>query len=155
MIWNRKEKRFDKHDKTQPINFPKELRLTIQSKKRRGSWTSMKGELAEAPTHFHGWGHGGPLVHYIPEQHKDLVRQAVGIQSGIGEISPVVDILVNGLAELLKGCILKITTDWEKYKDMKDHKIIWEESTGDQQMGNSFYKVLWLYQINIQSVQPH
>lgn len=64
----------------------------------------MRGELGEvtlSPTHLRGRGRGGPLVHDIPEQHEDLVREAVGIQSGVGEISPVVDILVDGSAELL------------------------------------------------------
>ena len=74
----------------------------------------MPGELAGGmlnPTHLCGRGRGSPLVHDIPEQHEDFVREAIGVQSGVGEVSPVVDILVNGSAELLKGCILKTTTD--------------------------------------------
>lgn len=78
---------------------------------KRGSSASSEGEPGRGSTHLRGGGGGGPLVHYIAEQHEDLVRQSVGIQPGIGEISPVVHILVNGLAELLKGCILKTTTD--------------------------------------------
>lgn len=42
----------------------------------------MRGELAGvilSPTHLCGRGRGGPLVHDIPEQHEDLVREAVGI----------------------------------------------------------------------------
>lgn len=79
------------------------------------------------PTHLRGRGRGGPLVHDVAEQHEDLVREPVGIQSGIWEVSPVVDVLVNGFAELLKGCISKTTTEWERYQDGKDHKIIGEE----------------------------
>ena len=60
---------------------------------------------------MHSGGPRGPLLHYVPEQHEDLVGQSVGIQSGVGEVSPVVDVLVNGLAELFKGCILKTMTD--------------------------------------------
>lgn len=78
--------------------------MNYHVKKRRGSSIGMRGELAGvilSPTHLRGRGRGGPLVHDIPEQHEDLVRETVGIQSGIGEISPVVDILVNSSAELL------------------------------------------------------
>ena len=78
--------------------------MNYDVKKRRGSSIGMGGELTQvilSPTHLRGRGRGGPFVHDIPEEHEDLVREAVGIQSGIGEISPVVDILVNGSAELL------------------------------------------------------
>lgn len=86
----------------------KRTKMNYHVKKRRGSSSSMPGELAGGmlnPTHLCGQGRGGPLVHDIPEQHEDFVREATGIQSGVGEVSPVVDILVNGSAELLKGCI--------------------------------------------------
>lgn len=59
----------------------------------------------EAPLTCMGEAWGGPFLHYVPEQHEDLVRESVGIQSGVGEIFPVVDILVNRFAELLKGCV--------------------------------------------------